>query len=474
MTEKRKKELRQLLNEAIVNLEIGIHCGGRFLPIPLDPYRKYLQHCWTSYGVYSAYISWDIYSAIANEATISKLIEFIGEELKTIAPKNETGARIVGSFSYAIEGDAGGFRLSVLRYTSLCLLGVLPKHLLNIAIAYGIEEAVSAFDKCGCPEGTQNFFQDIASLNGIRLETETQVYEGVRLVPFPHRIPCELSSYLPGFPMPNFDVRTDPFMGKTLLIIDRPMFSVLRQALNEEPPDEISTDDFSFQVETHSIKFLNSDAVVSFRKTFCQALSLACNTPVQVARGWLFLPEDSAFHPFQGGGMGYNYGPFGYAIEVGQSEIDEAKHLYELLTNLDPDVEKKLQVAIDRWIKSKTIQMPEDKIIDLGIAFESLYVPAKLPGKSRKIVYNLKKNASRYLGRNKDNQEKLKKKFKVIYECRCDAAHEGRLKEKIEIEKDKHVPQSEFITEAQDLCRQSIIKILEDGKFPDWNSLILG
>ena len=94
MTEKRKRELRQLLNEAIMNLKIGIHCGGRFLPIPLDPYRKYLQHCWTSYGVYSAYISWDIYSAIANEATISKLIEFIGEELETIVPKNETGASV--------------------------------------------------------------------------------------------------------------------------------------------------------------------------------------------------------------------------------------------------------------------------------------------------------------------------------------------------------------------------------------------
>ena len=107
--------------------------------------------------------------------------------------------------------------------------------------------------------------------------------------------------------------------------------------------------------------------------------------------------------------------------------------------------------------------MPEDKIIDLGIAFEVLYVPAKLPGKSRKIVYNLKKNASRYLGTNKDNQEKLKKKFKVIYDCRCDAAHEGRLKEKIEIEKDKHVPQSEFITESSGLM--SAINNKDSGRW---------
>ena len=32
-----------------------------------------------------------------------------------------------------------------------------------------------------------------------------------------------------------------------------------------------------------------------------------------------------------------------------------------------------------------------------------------------------------------------------------------------------------FITEAQNLCRDSIMKILEDGKFPDdWNNVILG
>ena len=30
------------------------------------------------------------------------------------------------------------------------------------------------------------------------------------------------------------------------------------------------------------------------------------------------------------------------------------------------------------------------------------------------------------------------------------------------------------LSKTQDLCRESILKILEDGKFPDWNSLILG
>ena len=159
---------------------------------------------------------------------------------------------------------------------------------------------------------------------------------------------------------------------------------------------------------------------------------------------------------------------------INENDIDKVKDLYKLLANPSSNIGEKLKIPIDRWIKSKVEDNSIDKMIDLGIAFECLYVPAKVPGKSRRIGYNLKKNASRYLGTNKDDEEKLEKKFKVIYDCRCDAAHEGRLKEEIEIEKDKHVPQSEFITEAQDLCRQSILKILEEGKFPDWNNLILG
>ena len=67
------------------------------------------------------------------------------------------------------------------------------------------------------------------------------------------------------------------------------------------------------------------------------------------------------------------------------------------------------------------------------------------------------------------------KKFKTIYDWRSKAVHTGKLSETVKIEKGQFVPISDFITEAQDICRDSIMKILEDGKFPDdWNDLILG
>ena len=211
---------------------------------------------------------------------------------------------------------------------------------------------------------------------------------------------------------------------------------------------------------------------------FYHALSLIADYAVKPLFQWQYIGEDELFKVGD-----WRYTKLmrprvmidsGSGIHViNETDIDKAKCLYQLLTNPSSNIGGNLQIPIDRWIKSKASGNLVDKMIDLGIALESLYVPAKVPGKSRKIVYNLKKNASRYLGTNKDNQEKLEKKFKVIYDCRCDAVHEGRLEDSVTIDNET-IPVSELITKAQDLCRQSIMKILEDGEFPDWNDLILG
>ena len=69
------------------------------------------------------------------------------------------------------------------------------------------------------------------------------------------------------------------------------------------------------------------------------------------------------------------------------------------------------------------------------------------------------------------------KKFKAIYDWRSVVVHTGKLPKKGRRKKKKSYTQKEvreFIRNAQDLCQDSIIKILEEGKFPDWNNLILG
>ena len=158
-----------------------------------------------------------------------------------------------------------------------------------------------------------------------------------------------------------------------------------------------NTDPFQIKIKSTESPEFNVDQ-------FCQAISLICNFACVPILEWGYIDPDEIFSV--GGDSGLiptaqcvlPNNPLGLG-RISETQIPEIKHRYEILTNLDSETREKLQIPIDRWIKSKAEDNPVDKIIDLGIALESLYVPAKVPGKSRKIVYNLKKNASRYLGK---------------------------------------------------------------------------
>ena len=127
-----------------------------------------------------------------------------------------------------------------------------------------------------------------------------------------------------------------------------------------------------------------------------------------------------------------------------------------------------MQIAIDRWINSRVNRDPLNQIIDLGIALEVLYVP---DGRGD-ITYKLAIRAARHLGKDKKDREDLLAKFKQIYNCRSKAVHAGHVDTTVKFGEEK-IGRSKFITHARDLCLRSITKILDEGKFTDWDSLIL-
>ncbi len=492
MNDDRKQELTQLLEEVMDVLQIGVRLGGSSLllpstiddrrstiqvffgkgslPLPRVKLQDYLQKRWTSYGLDSSSVLMHLEFYLPDDNTESKLLEFIREELTPFIHKDE-----IQSFSYAVDNQLDDeFRLLGLR-SSLLSPPVLLQHLLKIAVAWGTEQAVSTFDDGSRLDGKQGFFQDIASLEGIVVEKEIQAYEGVRLVPFPHPTMFEFERYFPNLSIRRYGLEQN--MGKTLLINDRPMLSIFHNP-SEKTFERIPVNDLPFQIDTDNIKFPNSKEVNSFRYLFCQALSLACNSSVQIAREWWFSAEDEIFRPFSGGSMGYSPKLFGASVKAGQSEVEEAKCLYDNLINLNSKTQGKLQIAIDRWIKSHTYQKPEDKIIDLAIAFETLY----LPEDNSELTFKLGVRASWYLGNDKKDREELLAVFKKFYRYRSQVVHGGKLNENQNVMiKGEAIPILKFITRVQNRCRQSIIKIMKqcskEGKFPDneyWENMILG
>ena len=449
MTEERKQKLRQLLSEAMKSLKI--RDGSSFLPI--KAYRTYLRQRRTFYWVhFNPYV--------VNETAKSKLLDFIRGEFAPFIRED----RILSACYFLHGGPSEGFPLDDLL-----------SQLLKIAIAHGTEGAVSAFDQCTIDKFGS--VQYIALLEGIKLKTELQVFDGIRLVPLSNSA-LELPRYLSNINL--LDTSVNFFLGKTLLIVDcsvSPIFHKPFGPITIQEYDKVKKRAFQIEVSSKDFPHLKVDDFPVI--LLCQALALACNSAVEISLITKFLTEDKLYNLNFGigGGISMYRGPFRNFAEAGQSEIKEAKRLYKILTNLNSKSQEKLQIPINRWIKSKANKDPVDKIIDLAIALEALYLPDQ--GES---TFKLAVRASWYLGENKKDRKELFTVFREFYKCRSAVVHGGDLdkKKNVTIEGDS-IPISKFITRTQDLCQESIEKIMQycskEGKFPKndyWDSLILG
>ena len=206
-------------------------------------------------------------------------------------------------------------------------------------------------------------------------------------------------------------------------------------------------------------------------------MSLVANAAIRSEFEWEFFDENEMSMLSQTGGHRTfwgspkpSYAP-GDFVEVSEAQIHKAKSLYECWNNLDRDVQEALQTPIERWIRSKSSQDSVNAMIELGIALESLYLHSL---KSREqLSFRFRLHAARYLGIDIEDRRRLMAEFKTIYTWRSSAVHEGRLPQKAKIDGKPYSP-SQFIEYAQNLCLSSVLKIMRDGRFPDWDDLILG
>ena len=272
----------------------------------------------------------------------------------------------------------------------------------------------------------------------------------------------------------NFNVsewQLTPLREKTLLVIDASVSPIFHKP---DPRGYYSGS--TFRVKEYSGKFPDFNESEIYNDDFyielCQALSLACNSAVQILLQWRFLAKDEIFNLTPGQAESTQLGRIdlsGSSTKARTSQIEEAKRIYNEFAEFNQKDREKLLIVIKRWIKSKTSQEDVDRMIDLGIALESLYVPES----SGEITFKLGVRAAWHLKEDPADRQKLKKTFGDIYKWRSDAVHTGKLPKKTKNLSQEKV--EEFIETAQDYCRDSILKILKEGKFPaNWDDLIFG
>ena len=149
-------------------------------------------------------------------------------------------------------------------------------------------------------------------------------------------------------------------------------------------------------------------------------------------------------------------------ISASEETVEFATNLYWARKNLTRETAARLNVTIDRWIRSYEDMFLVDKFIDLGIALESLY----LDGIRDELRFRLALHAAWHLGTNSAEKERLVRDFREVYDLRSRAVHTGSVE-------DTKTARG-VLSRAQEYCRWAIINIISRGRFPDWNKLVLG
>ena len=442
MSQQRTQRLTRLLNKAMKS--VVVRHILRDEPLSLDKYRKALRSRRTSYRPALHELALPrIYPEIKDSAVKKELLAFIREEFSEFIHEGNI-------HTPTFTGDA---------FPGHDPLEQMLWNLMKTNIAWGIEKAVQDFERC--IEAKRGSFLRIALLNGVSVETEREVFKGIRLVPLPSS-PEHFPIYMPDSIM--FGVTTRAFTLETLLVMDysvTPLFS-----------KPVSAQSYSFE------EALSSGEAPDFNADrFCQALSLAANSPVGSDFEWEYFDENEMSMLSQTGGHRTFWGAprpsFASedSVEVSEAQIVKAKGIYECWNSLNPCVQEALQVPIERWMSSKQSHDPVSAMIDLGIALESLYLHSL--GNRDQLSFRFRLHAARYLGENKEERARLLSEFKEIYHWRSVAVHQGSLPSKPKVD-GKSLSQADFIRRSQDLCLKSILKFMDEGKFPDWDEFILG
>ena len=411
-------------------------------PLSLNKYREALRSRRTSYRPSLFELTLPrIYPDIQDSVAKARLLDFIREELAEYIHKDNM-------HTATFSGDA---------FPGHDPLEQLLWNLLRNTIAWDVERTVRDFGRC--VEASCGSFLRIALLRGASVEHEVQLYDGVQFVPLPSS-----SSDFPTF-MPDptmFGVTERAFTSETVVVMDytvTPLFC---------KPARDGTDQFQEAPNSKDAPSFDLDR-------FCQALSLAANSAIRSEFEWEYFDENEISMLSQTGGHRTYWGSpkpsyaFDEYVEVSEAHIHKAKRLYECWDNLDPCVHEALQIPIDRWIRSKTSRDAVNKMIDLGIALESLYLSDN-PGQQS---FPLRLRAAWHMGENNTERKKLLAEFKEIYKWRSNAVHKGILPKRPRVP-GKSISQSDFIERAQCLCLESILRIIRDGHFPNWDDLILG
>ena len=462
MNQEKKHELSQLLSEAMQYISIQKQLS-RIPDISVNDY-KFLLHKELGENAIVSRSHKNFEPHIAEETISNNLLNFIDGELSEHI--NTEG--LIGIY----PGPYGFY------YELHELCKYLYTQLLRITLAFGIGKAVSEFNRC-FTENTESI-QYYMMIRGIEVEHEIQIFDGIRLIPLPNGQPL-LQDFLRTMPeelvrQQHNAIHNNYIRGDTLAIIDfaySPIFYA-----SESPPTGILRQLSFIKVGD---KELNGYDESTFLKGFLLALSSTLGADMQIYRAWEFYDpfKLANLQAINSTGYGTHFFPKSKTFAV--RDVDEFEMTFDMLCANNTNTHENINRAINRLLESKKRKSPVDKMIDLRIALEALYLPDQT---SMEMSFRLSNRAAWHLGKDIEDRKKLQKFFKTIYRVSSSSVHSENFNDREIKRKTKDIfnteglDGTEFIAKSQELCQDAIQKFLESEEIPksaeDWSDLTLG
>lgn len=186
-----------------------------------------------------------------------------------------------------------------------------------------------------------------------------------------------------------------------------------------------------------------------------RALVLSTSGPVEFTVGYFAPLSDSPLIDLAGVSSAHRN-----PVRGPNTRVDAATVLTNLakLREFKTSDTIRLSGAIERLANARSEHDPLNESVDLGLALEIALNPDK---SHNEIRFKLGVRAAWLIGEDPKSRASIQKAVSAIYDSRSAAAHSGKV-----TDHDRRV--------QGDLVTMIIRAILDRGRFPDWNSLILG
>ena len=326
--------------------------------------------------------------------------------------------------------------------------------LVELAILHGNERAAAIF--CSAVNDPMVAFRRCVMLEGITVDHQTAIYNGVKLEPLP---PARSGRTPPLHLLPTGTDSSseDQFCDAVLLIEDwnsQPRFAKPSVYLARQGSHEV------FQSQPEREGFSGFD-----HEDFARAMSLAVRRHVHASMFWTYVSPDEITNQHSRGvnscSWRSGWWPRSTPTKVTEDHISNAKDLCRRIVLLDAKQRDKLIVPINRIVKSFDERNYVDRTIDLGIALECLF----LDGIRDELRFRLAVRAARFLADDLSQRQGIFNVIKDFYDMRSKAVHTG-LTATDDTTKC-------LLDQTTELCRQAVMKILAHGQ-PDWDLIDIG